>query len=450
MSDQVFTHQRSKNFGKVPSEVMHDKTLTDGAVRQYAHMHWRGGKILESFEGLISMADYLGVNEKTIRNRVKELEARDWVMVVQRDPDPKSNTFKTHIYHIFEYQVDCASFRKEYKAADGETVREKSEKEDRKTRKGAGGNPKLRATPTQEPPPVGTQFPDTPIGTQVPAASGTQVPAAIPEGRWNSSSNYPEGDIDSLYPEKALSAPSTPNTSEAPLSSLRSESPLKSDAFEAFVDTLDIDDVSPEPNVISEDELISAAEYEALIKGNDKPALYECKPTDIAEMIAAWWEWVPARPSARGKPTTLGQQISIPTNREYAKNLFERGVRPIDFVQVLFPLWMAAQKGGVVKEMPFQYVCPMVDQHVAEHWQDDMMGVTQEDPRYAPKKPNGKVVHFGENVWERDDLFVDLRPRYIAIRDLEVHDDTFETFDSSPAPEDSWTAEDWAKNGDPL
>lgn len=447
MSDQVFTHQRSKNFGKVPAEVMHDKTLTDGAVRLYAHMHWRGGKILESFEGLVSMADYLAVNEKTIRNRVKELEARDWVMVVMRDPDPKTNVFKTHIYHIFEYQVDCRLFRKEYKPAAAETVRLKSAVEERKPRKGAGGNPKLRATSTQEIASTGTQTPSTPTGTQVPEATGTQVPEGLPDTLRNSSSNYPYADSEVFIPEKDSTAPSNAAVEQAS-SSLRSELPSndstgdspvgeKQDVFEEFVDTLDLDD-----------DLITIEEWEQLHGNDDKQQLYTCTAKDIAEMIAAWWEWVPVRPSVRGKPTTLSTQISIPTNREFAQNLFERGVRPIDFVRVLFPLRQKMAQGEVIKAMPFQYVCPMVDQFVAETWRDEMTSYSKEEPRYAPKKPNGKGVRFGENLWERDDLFVDVPPRYISIQDMD--DEPEEIIASQPSEYENWTAEDWAKNGDPL
>lgn len=227
--------------------------------------------------------------------------------------------------------------------------------------------------------------------------------------------------------------------SELPSNDSTGDSPVgeKQDVFEEFVDTLDLDD-----------DLITIAEWEQLHGDDDKPQLYTCTSKDIAEMIAAWWEWVPVRPSVRGKPTTLGTQISIPTNREFAKNLFERGVRPIDFVRVLFPLRQEMAQGKLIKPMPFQYVCPMVDQFVAETWRDEMTSYSKEEPRYAPKKPNGKGVAFGENLWERDDLFVDVPPRYISIQDMD--DEPEEIIASQPSEYENWTAEDWAKNGDPL
>ncbi len=68
-------HQRSRNYGKVPHAIMHDLKLTDGAVRLYAHMHWRYGSNHQNFEGRRSMAQMLGVSERTISNRTRELEA---------------------------------------------------------------------------------------------------------------------------------------------------------------------------------------------------------------------------------------------------------------------------------------------------------------------------------------------------------------------------------------
>lgn len=239
--------------------------------------------------------------------------------------------------------------------------------------------------------------------------------------------------------EEILSASNDTSTTE-PLSSLRSEPSSKSDdhldAFEEFVDTLIPDDEYVDINL--EDE--------------PKPTLYECTQKDIASMIAAWWEWVPARPTVRGKVGTLADHMKVPTNREYAKNLFERGVRPIDFVRVLAPLYLAAKKSGQpAKEMAFQYVCPIADQYCAEHWREDIISYNQDDPRWVPKKPGAKGVTLGEDMWLRDDYFVDVPVRYISVADLEdPREDETEDMSSERLPEESWTAEDWEANGEPL
>mgnify|MGYP007100092944 CR=1 FL=1 len=214
-------------------------------------------------------------------------------------------------------------------------------------------------------------------------------------------------------------------------------------AFEGFVSTLDIDTAAPLDR-IPEDELEPMPPYE------EPPLiLHECKETDIAEMIAAWWEWVPLRPALRGKPSTLADHIKIPTNREYARNLFERGVRPIDFVRVLNGLRLHPPAEGH-KEMPFQYVCPMVDTYVSQNRSHERGAFTEQDPRWAAKKPGTACVYLGENLWERKDLFVDLAPRYITIAQLTKQAEETETYAPQPSEFDTWTAEDWEKDGNRL
>lgn len=214
-------------------------------------------------------------------------------------------------------------------------------------------------------------------------------------------------------------------------------------AFEGFVSTLDIDTAAPLDR-IPEDELEPMPPYE------EPPLiLHECKETDIAEMIAAWWEWVPLRPALRGKPSTLADHMKIPTNRDYARNLFERGIRPIDFVRVLNGLRLHPPTEGH-KEMPFQYVCPMVDAYVAQNRPHERGAFTEQDPRWAAKKPGTACVYLGENLWERKDLFIDLAPRYFSIAQLTKEAEENETYAPQPSEFDTWTAEDWEKDGNPL
>ena len=153
----------------------------------------------------------------------------------------------------------------------------------------------------------------------------------------------------------------------------------------------------------------------------------------------------------KGRVSQLADFMKIPTNREYAENLFKRGVRPIDFVRVLAPMrrkFLAGDK--TFKEMPFQYVCPMVDEYVGQNRRSERGLFTQESPRWAAKKPGAAVVHFGEDLWLRDDLFLDLAPRYFSIAELTAQETETEDYTEQPTEYDSWTADDWEKDGNPL
>ena len=98
MTDKVILHI-SETFGKVPEPLLHDATITDGAARLYAHMHWRGGQSGMSKEGVASMAKCLSVTDKTITNRIDELESHEWVVTIERDPGDQTGNFRTRIYH---------------------------------------------------------------------------------------------------------------------------------------------------------------------------------------------------------------------------------------------------------------------------------------------------------------------------------------------------------------
>lgn len=142
-----YLHQRTKDYGKLPALLMHDKDITDGAKLLYGHMHWRyvnanGNKNQES-QG--SMAELLGVTEKTISNRIKELESKHWIVTIERGYDAKTGKYQTPYYHVFEVQADCGKFRADYVPAEGERISPFPEKlRERASRKGKGGNPRLR------------------------------------------------------------------------------------------------------------------------------------------------------------------------------------------------------------------------------------------------------------------------------------------------------------------
>lgn len=180
MSEQGYLHHRSNNFGKIPAALMHNKNITDGAKVLYAHMHWRYGGNCQNWEGRESMAEYFGVSETTISNRVQELESHDWIIVVQRGINQNTGNYQTPIYHVFEIQKDCKVWRRKPPMLESEqTIREKKPVKLRKSRKGKGGNPKFK-TPSTQVDPVNSGFP----------------------GRNNSSSHYPVPS----HPDSSLTA----------------------------------------------------------------------------------------------------------------------------------------------------------------------------------------------------------------------------------------------------
>lgn len=148
MSDSGVLHTRSKTYGKMPAALMHDLTITDGAKITYSHMHWRFSQSGQNFESQSSVAKYLGVSEAAISKRIKELESKDWLVVIEREKDPKSKKHLPPIYHVFEHQGQCRQFRARYTCLEGETIRAKdTEARERKSRAGAGrkgGNPLIQ------------------------------------------------------------------------------------------------------------------------------------------------------------------------------------------------------------------------------------------------------------------------------------------------------------------
>ena len=129
-------HAHGETFGKVFDSLMHDLTLTDGAIRLYAHMHWRYGSNHRNFEGQRNIAEMLGVNDRTIRIRLSELEACGWVVSVPRYG--KDGSRLSNFYHIFESTAEGLQWRTEQNIQPREIV------DTRKARKGIGGLPTHR------------------------------------------------------------------------------------------------------------------------------------------------------------------------------------------------------------------------------------------------------------------------------------------------------------------
>lgn len=207
-------HQRSRNYGKVPHAIMHDLKLTDGAVRLYAHMHWRYGSNHQNFEGRRSMAQMLGVSERTIGNRIRELESAGWVVVIERDFDEKSGKYRTPFYHVFETRKAARQFRAEYQKVGGERLRPRTaldEKDQRKPRTGKGGKPSHKVETTT----IGTQVPQVvegkTIGTQVPQYGGTQVPPIQEQVYPRTKDEISAPQADAAPPSKIVEFPTQPD-----------------------------------------------------------------------------------------------------------------------------------------------------------------------------------------------------------------------------------------------
>lgn len=133
MSEKGYLHQRSTNFGKVPYALMIDTSISAGAVRLYAYMHWRYGTNQDNHESRKSMAEAMGVSRRTITKYTQELEQADWIVIIRRANKTGS---ATNFYHVFELQDDCRSWRGSHKRP-----KPARELDERKGRKGIGGKP---------------------------------------------------------------------------------------------------------------------------------------------------------------------------------------------------------------------------------------------------------------------------------------------------------------------
>lgn len=177
MTDKGYLHHRSSDFGKIPEELMHDLELTDGAVRTYAHMHWRYGQNCKNFEGRRSIGECRGITEATVTKHTTELEAKNWIIIVPRRLD---NRRTTNFYHVFESQEDCIAWR-----VDHDIAKPERKIEPRKGRIGVGGKP------THKPK-------DTQVEVEAPSQSQLEYPLTEPVNLNSSSQHYPDSES---YPD---------------------------------------------------------------------------------------------------------------------------------------------------------------------------------------------------------------------------------------------------------
>jgi len=190
MSDKGYLHHRSNNFGKVPYDLMIDTSITAGAVRLYAYMHWRYGSNCKNFEGRASMSDAIGVSTRTITKYAQELEQADWITIIPRKNKQGS---ATNFYHVFELQSDCVAWRSSTQRAKPLRIIE-----GRKGRAGIGGKPDHKTVNSSSPSKLASD--DGNLSSPTPL---------------NSSSHNP----DSLEPEKEIAAlpPSPPAKQGGPV-----------------------------------------------------------------------------------------------------------------------------------------------------------------------------------------------------------------------------------------
>jgi hypothetical protein len=212
-----YLHTRSDNFGKVPYELISDTSISAGAVRLYAHMHWRYGSNMKNYESRASMAEAMGVTKRTITKYITELEQANWIIVKIRT---SKRGRESNFYHVFEIQEDCLKWRKEKKVAKPLRTVEK-----RTGRAGVGGKiaPKGNsASPSYRP-----QLRNSSSGTPLNSASGTPLNSSSvqePDSRVNQTHDEPDSIVPQLIPVSYF----LHATSEQ-LSALRTEMPQASE-----------------------------------------------------------------------------------------------------------------------------------------------------------------------------------------------------------------------------
>lgn len=182
--------------------------------------------------------------------------------------------------------------------------------------------------------------------------------------------------------------------------------------------------------------------------------LYPCTPEDIKRLIAAWWDWVPVKPTQRGKVIEAKNHFANKTNREFAQTLIERGVSPADMIRFLADIrnnpesrWAHLQ----ARELTFVYAMECLQDWVKADREDNFY--TPDDPRITERKP-GVTINLGEisdgdNLLERlkdhPDLIVDIPRPY-----LDPQPPSDEADHETTSSEDEDDATRLARLGEPL
>jgi hypothetical protein len=189
-------HTRGETYGKVFDALMHDPDVSDGAVRLYAHMHWRYGRTRNMFQGRAGMGEQLYVDKKTIDRRIAELASKDWIVVIWRKSEDR--TYTTNKDHVFESPADAKEFRREYKPEPGETVAPKPKasrvkrRERRAARKANTPRDKIDATLASKlTPNTDSVYLDSVKNT--PAVAEAELPAGVKPGSYAAVHGLPNG-----------------------------------------------------------------------------------------------------------------------------------------------------------------------------------------------------------------------------------------------------------------
>ncbi len=135
------TDKQRGTYAQVPIELILNSCISEGAVRLFAYAQWREGDG-QNFEGRESIAEAMGVSEKTVSKYVAELEASDWMAVTRRN-NKKGRS--TNFYRAFETQSACRQWRTQ-----NNQPKVARPIQPRKGREGIGGTPTHRLLDNKE------------------------------------------------------------------------------------------------------------------------------------------------------------------------------------------------------------------------------------------------------------------------------------------------------------
>jgi hypothetical protein len=172
-----------------------------------------------------------------------------------------------------------------------------------------------------------------------------------------------------------------------------------------------------------------------LVEDEPPPSAYPCSAQDINALIGAWWDWVPKRPTKRGKILPSSQHFANKANREYAESLVQRGVTPGDFIEFLGDVRYNPENTRHDirdEETPFCYVAAAVEDFAAADRADNIY--TPDCPRIVHRRP-GVNVNLGELAFvsgpelyrrlaDHPDLLIEIPPPFISVHELQPEDDT--------------------------
>lgn len=348
MTDAGELHKEKRSFARVPSAMIHDSRISSGALRCYAHMHWRYGQNHLNFEGRKSISTYLGVSETMVTRYLKELEAYGWIVVVIREPDQKTGQRKTPYYHVFEKRKASDIFRKEYACKPGETLRAKSKIEHRKLRSGKGGRPTHKEKTPETVAVQGKEAEESETQVYVYANSSSH-------GHVNSSSH---GD------QVNSSSPALVNSSSHELDAVKDYYLDAKELKESAPQNGATEVLSHRQSQISEPEIAPS------------PSKKSPTPTDdeIKAFITAWIQNLPAPPTTN--------QYGRTSNRNAAKGLIKGGYTHEQMARFMAALYTQAFWQG--KMIPLT--------HIADHMPAWLKGATtppRPSPAPTPTAPHG-------------------------------------------------------------